>query len=448
MNIDYLLARGDNDKDALLWNNKFYSYSFLKKNIAKWSDYLRSNEIAKNSVVGLSGDFSPNTISLFFSLIKLNCIIVPFDRKQKNNNKQKYEIAKIEYLITIDKNEKIKISKIKTTGIHTLYNSLIKNNIPGLVMFTSGTSGIPKAAVHDLAKLLEKFRYERKALRTLNFLLFDHWGGLNTMFHVLSNGGVVITTNDRNPESVCRLVEKCKIELLPTSPTFLNLMLLSGAHKKYNLSSLKIISYGTEPMPENILLKLKMIFPKVKLQQTYGLIELGVLRSKSEKNDSLWVKIGGEGYKTRIVDNILQIKAESAMLGYLNARSPFTDDGWFITGDEVLQKGEYIKILGRKSEIINVGGEKVYPQEVENVIQNMPNVIEVLVYKEKNQIMGSIVCAKVRLVNDENPREFSKKVKMYCKENLEKYKVPVKIKITTEKLFSERLKKSRVKPNN
>ena len=54
----------------------------------------------------------------------------------------------------------------------------------------------------------------------------------------------------------------------------------------------------------------------------------------------------------------------------------------------------------------------------------------------------------MRLVNDENPREFSKKVKMYCKENLEKYKVPVKIKITTEKLFSERLKKSRVKPNN
>ena len=448
MNIDFLLGRGDNDNEALLWENKFYSYSYLKENITKCSDYLLANEIKKNSVVGLSGDFSPNTISIFFSLIKLNCIIVPFDKKQKNNNKQKYEIARIEYLITVNKNEKINISKVKIIELHTLYNSLIKNNIPGLVMFTSGTSGIPKAAVHDLAKLLEKFRYERKALRTLNFLLFDHWGGLNTMFHVLSNGGVVITTNDRNPENVCKLVEQCKIELLPTSPTFLNLMLLSGAYKKYNLDSLIIISYGTEPMPENILLKLKMIFPKVKLQQTYGLIELGVLRSKSEKDDSLWVKIGGEGYKTRIVDNILQIKAESAMLGYLNAKSPFTDDGWFITGDEVLQKGEYIKILGRKSEIINVGGEKVYPQEVENVIQNIPNVMVVLVYKEKNQIMGSIVCEKVRLVEDEDHKIFSKKVKIHCKKNLEKYKVPVKIKITSEKLFSERLKKSRVKSKN
>ena len=107
-----------------------------------------------------------------------------------------------------------------------------------------------------------------------------------------------------------------------------------------------------------------------------------------------------------------------------------------------------IKILGRKSEIINVGGEKVYPQEVENVIQNIPNVMEVLVYKEKNQIMGSIVCAKVSLVNDEDHREFSKKVKIHCKKNLEKYKVPLKIKITSEKLFSERLKKSRVKSKN
>ena len=99
---------------------------------------------------------------------------------------------------------------------------------------------------------------------------------------------------------------------------------------------------------------LNKIFPQVKILQTYGLIELGVLRSKSKKNDSLWVKIGGEGYKTRIIDGILQIQARSAMLGYLNAPSPFTEDGWFKTGDTVEVDGEYIKILGRKSEIINV----------------------------------------------------------------------------------------------
>ena len=99
------------------------------------------------------------------------------------------------------------------------------------------------------------------------------------------NGGVIIATKDRNPENVCKLIEEYKIELLPASPTFLNLLLLSGAYKDYNLKSLKIISYGTEPMPESTLKRLKMTFPDVKLLQTYGLIELGVMRSKSEKND-------------------------------------------------------------------------------------------------------------------------------------------------------------------
>ena len=196
-------------------------------------------------------------------------------------------------------------------------------------------------------------------------------------------------------------------------------------------------------MPESTLKRLKKIFPEVKLLQTYGLIELGVMQSKSEKDDSLWVKVGGEGYKTRIVDDILQIKSDSAMLGYLNAASPFTDDGWFITGDEVLQKGDYIKILGRKSEIINVGGEKVYPQEVENVILELDNIAEVTVYGEKNLIMGNIVCAKVRLQKEEDKKSFITRFKKYCKERLQGFKVPIKVKIVDEQLYSERYKKNR-----
>ena len=79
-----------------------------------------------------------------------------------------------------------------------------------------------------------------------------------------------------------------------------------------------------------------------------------------KNSNSLWVKVGGEDYKTRVVNGLLEIKAKASMLGYLNAKSPFTKDGWFKTGDKVKVNGEYIKILGRESEIINVGGEKVY----------------------------------------------------------------------------------------
>ena len=146
----------------------------------------------------------------------------------------------------------------------------------------------------------------------------------------------------------------------------------------------------------------------------------------------MWVKVGGEGFETRVVDGMLEIKAKSAMLGYLNAPSPFTEDGWFKTGDAVEVDGEYIKILGRKSEIINVGGEKVYPQEVENVIQEMNNVAEVTVYSEKNPIIGNIVCAKVRLTKDENKKSVISRLKKYSQKRLQNYKVPVKIKIVGE----------------
>src|SRR5581483_4450949 len=101
---------------------------------------------------------------------------------------------------------------------------------PGLVLFSSGSSGKPKGAVHDLAALLRKFERPRPALRTLAFLLFDHIGGINTLLHVLASGGCLVTVTDRSPDGVLAAVERHRVELLPTSPTFLNLVLLSEAH--------------------------------------------------------------------------------------------------------------------------------------------------------------------------------------------------------------------------
>ena len=315
--------------------------------------------------------------------------------------------------------------------------------VSGLVLFSSGTSGMPKGAVHNFQKLLQKFKTQRKSLRTINFLLFDHWGGLNTLLHTLSNCGVVLALYNRKPDYVCKFVQENKVELLPASPSFLNLMILSESYKKYDLSSLKLISYGTEPMPETTLKRAKELFPDVRFQQTYGLIELGVLRSKSKSDDSLWVKLGGEGYDLRVVNNMLEIKAESAILGYLNAKSPFTEDGYFITGDQVEVDGEYYKILGRKSELINVGGDKVYPQEVENTILMMNNVMEVTVYGQKHALMGNIVCAKVLLKEKEDKKEFSRRLKLFCKKRLKPFQVPIKVDFQDEVLHSHRFKKTR-----
>ncbi len=140
---------------------------------------------------------------------------------------------------------------------------------------------------------------------------------------------------------------------------------------------------------------------------------------------------------------MLEIKAQSAMLGYLNAPSPFTADGWFKTGDAVEVDGEYIKILGRKSELINVGGEKVYPAEVECVLQQMEGVVDVAVHGERHPMTGQIVVARVQLERDEELGEFRRRMRAHCQSRLARFAVPQKILISATPIHGERFKKIR-----
>ncbi len=248
---------------------------------------------------------------------------------------------------------------------------------------------------------------------------------------------------ERTPEAICQAVQRYQVELLPTTPTFLRMLLISETYKKYDLSSLRLITYGTEPMPVATLESLNQALPGVRLKQTYGLTEVGILSTKSENNDSLWLAVGGEGYETKIVDGVLWIRAESAMLGYLNAPSPFDEEGWLNTGDMVEQKGDYIRFLGRKSEIINVGGEKVFPAEVENVIQQLDNIKEVTVRGRRNAITGNIIVATVEVVQPEDPSALEQRIRKACLERLAPFKVPAIIELASASLCGERFKKIR-----
>ncbi|MBU1012553.1 MAG: AMP-binding protein [Bacteroidetes bacterium] len=445
MHIDFLINifEKNTNTTAIIWKDQEFNYEWLLNRISYWEDKLAELLIRPGDLVALIGDFSPECVAVLLSLIENENIIIPLNNGSKSDYSEKYRISQAEKAIFISEFDTFSVKNFDVKAKHPFYTELRLRKVAGLVLFTSGTSGTPKGAVHDFTRLLEKFKTPRRALKTVNFLMFDHWGGLNTMFHTLSNAGVVLTTKDRSPDAICAFIQKHHIELLPASPTFFNLMLMSESYLHFDLSSLQIMSYGTEPMPEFTLKKLKSIFPNIKLQQTYGLIELGVLRTKSKSDDSLWVKVGGSGYQTRVVDGILQIKADSAMLGYLNAPSPFTDDGWFITGDSVEVNGEYLKILGRKSELINVGGEKVYPQEVENIILELGNVREVTVYGEKNTIIGNIVCANVTLKEPEEKKEFISRLKKHCFSRMKSFMIPVKINILENTQYNERFKKIR-----
>jgi acyl-CoA synthetase (AMP-forming)/AMP-acid ligase II len=281
---------------------------------------------------------------------------------------------------------------------------------------------------------------------TLNFLLLDHIGGINTLLYTLSNGGTVVSMHSRDPEVICQAIERHKVQLLPTTPTFLNMLLISEAYRHHDLSSLELITYGTEVMPESTLHRIHQVFPQVRLLQTYGLSEVGILRSKSKGSNSLWVKVGGEGFETKVVDSTLWIRAQSAMVGYLNAPNPFDEEGWINTEDVVEVNGDYIRILGRRTDLINVGGQKVYPAEVESILLQMDNVRDATVYKENNPITGQVVAARVTLFEPEDTMQLKKRMRAFCKEKLASYKIPVRVEIMEQEQCTARYKKRRCEP--
>ena len=419
------------------------TYGALHARISEWQAWL-APRIEPGRVVSVEAEYGLESIALFLALTANRNIVVPLSTDSGAQQDAFLAIAQVEHRIRPMPDEADHVLTGRQAD-HPLYRTIRERDHPGLILFSSGSTGEPKAAVHDLSFLMKKFERPRHCYRTLVFLQLDHIGGVNTLFYTLSNGGAVVVPDERSPACVCAAVSTHRVELLPTTPTFLNLLLLSGEHLRHDLSSLRLITYGTEPMPESTLLRVKRAFPAATLQQTYGMTEMGILRSKSRGPDSLWVRVGGEGYETKVLEGRLWIRGASAMLGYLNAPSPFDVEGFFDTGDQVEVDGEWLRILGRKSDVINVGGSKVYPAEVEGVLLEIENVADVVVRGEPNPITGQIVVATVRLTRDEAAVEFKTRMGLFCRDRLAPYKIPVKVRFTADPLYSARYKRLRLR---
>ena len=318
--------------------------------------------IRAGDVVALIGDFDPQSILTLLQLIDRRAILVPLTQDTSEQHDYFFEAALVDVVING------RTGRRREHGQrHDFIDQLRDRGHAGLVLFSTGTTGRPKAILHDLSLFLKRYETPRPTLRTLNFLLFDHIGGLNTLLHTLFNRGTVVAPRSRNVADVLATCAEHAVEVLPATPTFLRLMLVSGLIPDRVPPSLKIITYGTERMDQPTLDALCDLLPDVDFRQTFGMSELGIVRVKSEARNSLFMKIGGEGVETRVVDNVLEIRSATRMLGYLNAQSPFDSEGWYNTHDLVEYRDGYFRVTGRTSEVINVGGLKFMASEVERV---------------------------------------------------------------------------------
>jgi len=378
------------------------------------------SDIKSGDVVALIGDFDPQSILTLLELIEKNTILVPLTVDTKSQHDYFFEAALVDVVV-----EGSSVRRIEHDAKHEFIDKLRSQEHAGLVLFSTGTTGRPKAILHDLTMFIKRFETPRPTLTTISFLLFDHIGGLNTLLHTLFNKGTVVAPKSRSVKDILVTCAEHKIEVLPTTPTFLRMMLMSGLIPENVPKSLRIITYGTERMDQPTLDALCELLPNVDFRQTFGMSELGIVRVKSEARNSLFMKVGGEGIETRVVDGVLQISSSSRMLGYLNAPSPFDAEGWYDTKDVVEVKGNYYKVTGRISDVINVGGLKFMSSEVERVALTFPNVSLVKVNPKQNPITGQHVELLVQPTNEDG---IDKEALMdFLKKKLQPHMVPKRI---------------------
>ena len=436
------------DKDCFVGGalNESWTYGRLADRVVECVDQFRAEGISAGSVVAFAGQYTGDMIACFLALAEMGTVAVPLPDDASPRIDRLIAIAQAPHRVTRKPDGVgLQVSKVdsETSQVHPLYQKLQEAGHSGLVLFTSGTTGDPKAAVQDLDRMQLRYAQPRAAGKMLAFMHMDHIGGMNTLLFSLSHGGSLIVPQTRTPHDVARAIQEHRIETLPVSPTFLNLFLLSGAVEQFDVSSLRRITYGSEPMPESVLTQLSSKLPGVELLQTYGTTELGILKSKSENNQSLWMRLGGEGYETKVVDGRLWVKAQTTMLGYLNAPSALDADGFMDTGDAVEVRGDLFRILGRKSDFINVGGTKVSPVEIESILLEMPCVREAAIVARPHPLLGQVVEARVVLNEGVTQAEFKTMMRSHCLGRVPTEAIPAKVTIATGVLATDRFKRDR-----
>ena len=286
-----------------------------------------------------------------------------------------------------------------SAGAAQLLGRLRDRRHPGLILATGGTTGRAKLVLHDLDTLLSTLPVKTgRPWRTLPLMRFDHIGGLDIAWRALAGGQTIVAPPDvLTPEAVAAKVARHRVEVLPANPSFLNLLLMAEVHRTQDLSSLRVVPYGAEPMPAGLLNRLRLAMPQVEFVQRFGTSETGSLPVR-DVAAGLILEAGKTNFEWKLVEGELWVRSPARGLGYLsggdNAR--FTDAGWFKTGDVAEQTPDgTVRVLGRREELINVGGEKVLPSGVESVLLQHPLIADCRVMPQANAVLGQVVAAEI-----------------------------------------------------
>jgi acyl-coenzyme A synthetase/AMP-(fatty) acid ligase len=304
------------------------------------------------------------------------------------------------------------------------------------VLLTSGTTGRPKLALHTLSSLADSaWHTDAASASTVWSTFYDmrRYGGLHIFLHAALTGtSLVLSSAQESAADFLARVGAHAVTHISGTPSHWRRALMSSLAGRI---APEYIRMSGEIVDQAILNHVKLKYPHARVAHTFASTEAGV---GFNVDDGLMgfppsLLTQNPRVEMKVQDGTLRIRSTRAASRYLGADSPALkdDDGFVDTGDTVELRGSRYYFTGRRDGIINVGGYKVHPEEVEAVINRHPVVAMSLVKAKKNPITGALVIADVVLkTNDRNSSDASRQdILQYCRAELDPHKVPAAINI-------------------
>ena len=353
--------------------------------------------VQPGDVIVTSGEATLESLAWLFGAATLGAVVAPLRRERAGEIETWKNFLRIGW--SVQGGRLVRVAEgTASPAAARLFGELRGRGHPGLILTTGGTTGTPKLVLHDCTTLLATLPLkEGRPWRTLPLMRFDHIGGLDVAWRALAGRQILVAPPaELTPAVVAEKIVRHQVEVLPATPSFLNLLLLAGIERTHELSSLRVVPYGAEPMPAGLLERLRAALPRVEFVQRFGTSETGALPVQAA-GDGLMMRADQPGFAWKIVDGELWVQSPARGLGYLAGDTDQLETvGWFRTGDLVqrLPNGA-VRVLGRRSDLINVGGEKVLPSGVEAVLLAHPLVTDCRVFPLPNAVLGQIVAAEI-----------------------------------------------------
>jgi acyl-CoA synthetase (AMP-forming)/AMP-acid ligase II len=242
-----------------------YSYTQTLTTCLQCDASFDKRNIQPGCVIGLQADHSVQSAAVLFAALLRACIVVLIPRDADAS--ALIEEFCIEQLFSMDAEGQLQQRIIGPPKPHAVIDELRGTGQGGIVVFGDNAAGRQEAALQSTESFLARFAASECPFRTLAVLTFDRIGGLESLFYTLTNGGTLIVTRQRDPETICALIESHRVEVLPASPDFLRIFCATALPLDRDLSSLKVITTGSEAVDATTLGLIQKLLPHVRIAQ-------------------------------------------------------------------------------------------------------------------------------------------------------------------------------------